>query len=99
MDLHVFGAAAAALAVERITYIWMSRWPHAFERLLRRSHILRSVSPVHAVAALFAAFKLLQGAVFLQWLVAHGASVYELRSPTAAVLGVVLFVFGQQLNI
>jgi len=99
MDLHLFLIAAAALAVERITYIWISRQPHAFERLLKGTPLVCAVSPIDAVRWLFIGFKLLQGAVLLRWLITHAEGSYVLRSPAAAVFGVLLVAFGQQLNI
>jgi len=101
MDEHLFAVAAAALAIERISYIGISRRPELFVRLLVDLRVLEAVPPIDVVRSLFVGFKLLQGAVFVQWLVVHGGPsfILELRSPAAAALGVLLVAIGQWLNV
>src|SRR5262247_1392753 len=101
MDAQLFAVAAVALATERISYIWISRRPELFTRLLVDTRILETVHPIDMVRFLFVGFKVLQEAVFVQWVVTHGGPSFmlELRSPAAAALGVLLVIIGQWFNV
>jgi methylene-fatty-acyl-phospholipid synthase len=96
----IIAAAAAALAPERLCYVWVARAPHAFRRWCARLPVSALGEPVVVVRKLFYAFKLLQAAVFVGWCHLHGNGVLVLadRDPAALVAGGVLIAAGQALN-
>ena len=93
--------AAAVLAIERVAYIGVCRYPAAFVRLISQHALLARVGPLDAITSAFVAFKLLQGAVFVAWCVAYGeaGSPHHVVDTDAVVAGVILVGIGQLLNL
>lgn len=94
-------AAAALLAPERLTYVWISRRPSRFARLVSRVPGLRDAGPIAVVRYLFVGFKLLQAGVFLAWCLngAERAALLPAPHPIAIVAGALLVGAGQWLNV
>jgi methylene-fatty-acyl-phospholipid synthase len=91
--------AALLLAPERICYVWIARWPWAFRRVCRSPAVAWVGEPVAVVAMLFAAFKVLQCAVFLFWFHVHGRDGPWLEPRPLVLAGAWgLAVIGQVLN-
>ena len=97
----VLPLAAAALAIERLVYIWISRRPDTLERLLSRWSLLSSAGAINVLAGLFGVFKVVQLAVFFTW-----CGLYSRLQPShswpdydAIVAGALLIVGGQLLNL
>jgi methylene-fatty-acyl-phospholipid synthase len=94
-------AAALLLALERMCYVWIARAPASFSAAIARAGAAPEIDRTVAVGALCAGFKLLQGAVFLSWCLAHGAGrVWPPEAPLAVVAaGVALILGGQALSV
>jgi len=100
MSLRIFLAAAAALSLERICYLWVWRYPESFRRLCARPLAASFGEPVAVLQKLFYCFKAIQVAVFAAWYYYNG---YGAFSPLAGgiqslVMGGLLIVAGQILN-
>lgn len=93
--------AAVLLSLERLCYVWIWRTPEGFRVRCAQTTLLRADTPMAAVARLFYAFKVLQGAVFLGWCYIYGTgTLWPAAGDTGALgLGVVLLVVGQGLNL
>lgn len=89
----LFIAAAFLLAIERVAYVWVWRYPSSFATLCKRFSP-GSPEPVVVLERLFNAFKVLQIVVFLGWCYLHPNA---LLWPVFAA-GVSLCVVGQVLN-
>ena len=98
---YLLPLAAAALAIERLAYIGVSRYPSAFERLVAQHRALARVGPIDAITTAFLGFKLLQGAVFVAWCVAYSetGSPHHVVDTDAVVAGAILVGIGQLLNL
>ena len=85
--------AAALLAVERVSYVLVWRYPDRFRQLVRSD-------PVDALQKLFLLFKLIQISVFTGWIITFSESFPPM--PTAdwpwLALGCALIALGQILN-
>lgn len=92
--------AAALLSVERLAYIFIWRNPSAFKRwsLHRASGV---GGPVELLAILFAAFKVIQIAVFVGWHLTFGDGTLwpQSRDPKVIAAGALLVALGQALNV
>ncbi|MFO0691543.1 MAG: methyltransferase [Myxococcota bacterium] len=94
--------AAAALAVERITYVVVWRHPDAFRQWCSRAGI---GAPVDALCRLFFVFKVLQAGVFLAWFAWFGGWFTATPQPLlssdvrAVALGLAMILVGQVLNV
>jgi methylene-fatty-acyl-phospholipid synthase len=98
VNATTFGAAAVALALERVTYAVVYRRPDLFARTSRG--IAPRRDPVDVLAALFVAFKGIQAAVFVWWCAVHGDGLTRASAdPVPFIAGVVLIVVGQVLNV
>jgi len=94
----VFAASAVVLAIERVVYAIIWHRPDAFARGLDR--VSPGRDPVAVVEALFTLFKLLQAAVFVGWVRAHGGSLLPASAAALPLLvGFVLVAAGQSLNL
>lgn len=100
LNVGVLAAAAALLAVERLTYVWVWRNAAAFRAWCERD-VGRPRDPVQVLQVLFTAFKLLQAGVFVWWGLAHGdGRLWPLPAPWPAVVaGAALVAFGQSLGL
>ncbi|MGE0449005.1 MAG: methyltransferase [Vicinamibacterales bacterium] len=101
MDGWLLLVAALALAPERIAYIWISRQPARFARLIERVRPAGHANPMRAVGHLFVGFKIVQACVIVGWLQWHAAGAF-LRTVNVgwpAVLGGMLVAGGQYLNL
>ena len=100
MSSWILPAAAALLIVERACYVWIARWPAAFQRLCARPGWRWLGKPVLAVGRLFAVFKVVQAGTFAWWWAAHSdANGLRLASePLPLGLGLALIAAGQGLN-
>jgi methylene-fatty-acyl-phospholipid synthase len=96
MSYLIFLLAALLLAIERVTYVWISRRPEQFLVLC----IARRADPVDVTEALFRAFKVIQLVVFVGWCVWWGAGALDLGGGSAPVITVALglLTLGQFLN-
>jgi methylene-fatty-acyl-phospholipid synthase len=94
-------AAAALLSVERITYVLIWREPAAFKRWSMRGAWGAAGGPVDLLVALFAAFKVIQIAVFVGWHLAlgDGTLLPYSRDPAVVATGALLIGAGQALNL
>jgi phosphatidyl-N-methylethanolamine N-methyltransferase len=93
--------AAALLSVERIAYVLIWRDPAAFTGWSRRRALAIAGGPIEMLVFLFAAFKVVQIAVFIGWHLAFGDGTllpYS-RDPGVVAAGVVLIGLGQGLNV
>lgn len=90
-------AAIVLLALERLAYVAISRWPGALDQWCVR--LAPRLDRVDAVLGLFVLFKLLQGTVFLGWHLVHGPVPEESVDPLVAWLGAACIVVGQFLNV
>jgi phosphatidyl-N-methylethanolamine N-methyltransferase len=90
----LFVAAAVLLAIERVAYVWVWRYPSSFAHLCRGIWP-GSPEPVVALEKLFNGFKVLQIGVFLGWCYLHPNA---LMWPAFAT-GVSLVLVGQVLNL
>ena len=97
--IAVFVISAAALAIERVSYVWIWRNPDDFESLCRRFH--HGMAPVDAVVNLFHAFKVIQIGVFVGWCLWWGNGVLGANHRELPVLvsAGALFFVGQGLNL
>lgn len=86
--------AAALLAIERVTYLLVWRYPDRFRQLVQGD-------PIDALKRLFLFFKLIQIGVFAAWIITFSDDFPPI--PTAnwpwLVLGAALIAGGQVLNI
>ncbi len=98
MSLWLLLIAALLLAVERVCYVWIARAPGSFRRWCARPRVARLGEPVVVVRALFLAFKVVQGAVFLGWCLALGDGIPRPASGTVLAVGGVLMIAGQILS-
>lgn len=99
MGTTTFVTAAAVLALERVAYIWIYRRPDTFVRLLARWP-RRQLSPVDALARVFAGFKIVQVFVFAWWLWRADARLPVAGEQAVAVtLGLLCVAGGQFLNL
>jgi methylene-fatty-acyl-phospholipid synthase len=96
----VWPLAAAALSIERVAYIWISRQPTAFTRLIALAPWLGRMEATDAIATMFCAFKLLQGSVFLGWCLVHARAGAPCMTggPETLAAGAALVGIGQLLN-
>lgn len=101
MSLSLFAVAAFLLALERVCYVWVARWPASFLAVHSRVTGVRSSDPTTVVERLFLFFKLVQAGVFAAWLWVHGeGSFWPVDTPAAAVLlGGAAVAAGQTLNL
>lgn len=90
-------AAVPLLAVERVAYALIWRWPEAFRAACDRRG---STEPVRVLRRLFVAFKLLQLTVFTMWIGWHGG-IQPLHWPpgVVGVIAVLALTIGQILNV
>lgn len=89
---------AAVLSLERVCYVWASRWPASF-RAVCAAWPAGPVDPVSAVQGLFVGFKVVQAAVFVWWCLAVGGRLWPPDAPVGAMAsGVLLMGVGQTLN-
>ena len=98
--IALLGLAAALLSVERIAYVLIWRNPSAFRRWsLRRVPGIRG--PVELLVILFAAFKVIQIAVFVGWHLTFGDGTLwpQSRDPKVIATGALLIALGQALNV
>jgi phosphatidyl-N-methylethanolamine N-methyltransferase len=98
MSFWLLLVAALVLGVERACYVWIARAPGSFRRWCARPGVARLGEPVEVVRALFVAFKLLQGAVFLGWCLAFADGWPVPASGAVLALGGVLIAVGQILS-
>lgn len=98
MSLPLFLAAAALLAFERGTYVWVARRPRSFLAAVSAIAGARQ-DPTRVVERLFLGFKILQAAVFAAWWLAHGGVAIPDAPPSALAAGAVAIVVGQTLNV
>jgi phosphatidyl-N-methylethanolamine N-methyltransferase len=93
--------AAALLAVERLTYVWIWRAPETFRAWCLGTLPSAVRDPVTALAALFALFKALQVTVFVIWCYVHagGSLWWETGDIRVLALGTLLMSLGQVLNL
>jgi methylene-fatty-acyl-phospholipid synthase len=98
--LWLFLGAAAALAVERVVYVWIARRPAAFRARCARPPLPQFGGPVAVVGALFSGFKLVQLSVFAAWCYALGDGSLVPSEPDyrAIAVGGALLLAGQTLN-
>ena len=89
----LFVAAALLLAIERVAYVWVWRYPTSFAELCRRFSA-QTPEPVIVLEKLFNCFKVLQIAVFLGWCYLHPNDLMW----QALATGASLIVVGQVLN-
>jgi hypothetical protein len=73
MEAWLIVVAVLLLTLERGSYVWIVRRPEEFRRLCARRAFRWVDGPVTVVAVLFAAFKVVQIAVFLAWWYVHEA--------------------------
>lgn len=96
--------AAAALAIERLSYIWIWRHPTSFKAFCARPTLPFLGEPVDAVQRLFFGFKVIQATVFIAWIGGFGGwfesgpKVLWASSPAAVGFGFLLISAGQVLN-
>lgn len=97
----VLTVAAAALAVERLAYVWISRRPDTLERLVARWSLLSSAGAINVLAGLCVVFKVLQLTVFFVWcsIATNLHPPHAWRDHGAVVAGAILIVTGQLLNL
>jgi len=94
----LFVAAAFLLAIERVAYVWVWRYPSSFAALCKRFSP-GSPEPVLVLERLFTVFKVLQIAVFLGWCYLHpNAALWPVRNPVPLASGTTLVVIGQVLS-
>jgi phosphatidyl-N-methylethanolamine N-methyltransferase len=101
MRLWLVCTAAALLSLERIAYLLIWRDPATFARWSRRRGLTIAGGPVEMLVLLFAAFKVIQIAVFIGWHLAFGDGTllpYS-RDPGVVAAGVMLIATGQGLNV
>ena len=102
-DLFVFLVSAALLSIERLTYVFAWHRPEGFERLARTLLPERFGDPVAALALCCSAFKGIQAAVFIGWVLWFGGRdfVSDLLAggPWILALGFGLAAAGQLLNL
>jgi len=93
--------AAVLLSVERIAYVLIWRNPAGFRRWSTHGVVAAFGGPVDLLAILFAAFKLIQIAVFAGWHVAFGDGTLwpQSRDPRVIAAGALFIVIGQALNL
>lgn len=90
-------AAAPLLAVERVAYALIWRWPDTFRLSCQR---MGASDPVRVLRWLFVAFKMLQLSVFAGWIAAHGGPLPIDGSVTlSTMLAVLALTLGQVLNV
>lgn len=99
MDVIPFAVAAAALAQERLAYVWIYHRPDAFVALLRRLPTVVRPDPVVALSILFGCFKVLQAGIFGWWLWRSGARLPFASVGAPGIAGILLVVAGQFLNL
>src|SRR5215470_5893933 len=97
MSIWLLLVAALVLGVERACYVWIARAPASFQRGCAALGA-RAGEPVAVVRALFVAFKVLQGAVFLGWCLAFADGWPVPLSGVVLALGGMLIVAGQILS-
>src|SRR5262245_61505668 len=93
--------AAALLSVERIAYVLIWRDPATFKKWSMRRAAVALGGPVELLVVMFAAFKVIQIAVFVGWLLVFGDGTlwpYS-RDPGVVTAGVLLIAVGQWLNV
>ncbi len=97
-ELAILAWAAVLLGLERIFYVWLSRWPDQF----RAAWGARGPSADRLATALvgswFCAFKLIQAGVFVWWCLAFGQGRLTAAQGEPAVIGAVAIGLGQALN-
>lgn len=94
--LRIFLLSALLLSIERISYVWICRYPERFGRVAAQL----GTDAIGLLRALFYAFKLVQIAVFLSWCYAAGDGRIWPATVSVVALGVAapLIVGGQILN-
>lgn len=92
--------AAFLLAIERVSYVLVWRYPEKFQAWVQSSKTASKADPVDALKRLFLLFKFIQIGVFAAWII--GFSDHFPPLPTAALpwllLGAALILVGQVLN-
>jgi methylene-fatty-acyl-phospholipid synthase len=101
MSVWLVSSAAALLSIERITYVLIWRDPATFRRWSSRPAVVALGGPVELLVLLFAAFKVLQIAVFAGWHLALGdGTLWPYSSdPKVVATGALLIALGQGLNV
>lgn len=96
-----FVFSAALLSVERITYVLIWRNPGGFRKWSTHPVVSPCGGPVELLAVLFAAFKLIQIAVFVAWHLIFGDGTLwpQSRDPRVIAAGALLIGLGQALNV
>jgi phosphatidyl-N-methylethanolamine N-methyltransferase len=90
--------AALLLRVERACYVWIARAPGSFQRWCAWRSVAWLGEPIAVVRALFYAFKLLQGAVFVGWCARLGTPFPSPVHRMAWTVGGALLLVGQTLS-
>ena len=92
--------AALFLAIERVSYVLVWRYPERFRAWVQAGEAASRSDPVDALKRLFLLFKLIQIGVFAAWIIGFSDTFPPL--PTAELpwllLGAVLIIVGQVLN-
>jgi phosphatidyl-N-methylethanolamine N-methyltransferase len=101
MSVWLTCVAAALLSVERIAYVLIWRDPAGFMRWSRRHGRVGVEGPIEMLVLLFAAFKVIQIAVFIGWHLTFGDGTLLPHSRDLGVVaaGVMVIGLGQGLNV
>jgi phosphatidyl-N-methylethanolamine N-methyltransferase len=93
-------AAAAALSLERICYVWVWHRPDAFRRFCLKPRMAALGEPIDVLCKLFCGFKCLQIIVFFGWCYIYGDGLLLPPAQGAVSLGLggTLMLIGQLLN-
>jgi phosphatidyl-N-methylethanolamine N-methyltransferase len=94
----LFLAAAAALTLERTSYVWIARAPASFRAFCSWPAVARLGEPVAVVEKMFYGFKVVQAAVFAAWCYGHG-SLAPAAGGWALAAAAALVLAGQVLNV
>ena len=101
MTWWLFVCAACLLAVERIAYVLISRYPERVRAWCAKRGVGPRGEPVRVIRALFVGFKAIQIGVFVTWIHLHGGGTLRtLDSGLLAIAaGSVFIAVGQTLNL
>lgn len=95
---EIFWISAVVLSLERIAYVAIWRKPAGFRQLC--TAWWPGTAPVDVLARLFAAFKVLQGLVFVAWWIAHGDGLRPAAGGSGPlIVGGLMILAGQILNV
>ena len=100
MILQALLISALLLAIERVVYIWVWHRPDSFRVLCRKPGFRQlGDEPVDVLHKFFYVFKAIQISVFAGWILVFSEGVpLPTAGPVALILGIVLMVAGQFLN-